>query len=129
VFRVREDRSTLLINYNQPTVSILVYGEVRWCGRVFAKGSYLMAGVGQQEMEFLKKTAVLMLNKSHLEESLREAEEFYSKIDILEHILPVELLGLQKRGYKLLNSYAEMHTGINKKMENLNHRLGMYVLY
>jgi hypothetical protein len=41
----------------------------------------------------------------------------------------VELLGLQKRGYKLLNSYAEMRVGVNKKMENLNLRLGMYVLY
>lgn len=57
-------------------------------------------------MEFLKKTAVLMLNRTHIEESLMEAEDFYSKIDILERILPVELLGLQKRGYKLLNSYA-----------------------
>lgn len=26
LFRIKEDRSTLLINYNQPTVSILVYG-------------------------------------------------------------------------------------------------------
>jgi hypothetical protein len=39
--------------------------------------------VGQQEMEFLKKTAVLMLNRTHIEEVLREAEEFYTKIDIL----------------------------------------------
>lgn len=82
-------------------------------------------------MEFLKKTAVLMLNRTHIEESLREAEEFYTKIDILERILPVELLGLQKRGYKLLNSYAEMHSGKNSTHETLNQpqRLGLFVLH
>jgi hypothetical protein len=43
----------------------------------------------------------------------------------------VELLGLQKRGYKLLNSYAEMHAGLNNSLEHLNkpHRLGVYVLH
>lgn len=45
--------------------------------------------------------------------------------------MPVELLGLQRRGYKLLNSYAEMHAGTNGKMENLNQpeKLGVFVLY
>jgi hypothetical protein len=83
-------------------------------------------------MEFLKKTAVLMLNHTHIEDSLKEAEDFYSKIDILERILPVELLGLQKRGYKLLNSYAEMHTGRNSNpLQALNNpqRLGLFVLH
>jgi hypothetical protein len=67
----------------------------------------------------------------HIEDSLKETEEFYTKIDILEHILPVELLGLQKRGYKFLNSYAEMNQGINKRIENLNHahKLGVYILF
>lgn len=53
------------------------------------------------------------------------------KIDILEHILPVELLGLQKRGYKFLNSYAEIVKGVNKKLENLNSssRLGVFILF
>jgi hypothetical protein len=71
LFRVKEYKNTLVINYNQPTVSILIYGELKTNNKMYAKGSYFHSTVGQQEFEFFKKTAILMLNKVHLEDMLK----------------------------------------------------------
>jgi len=35
----------MAINYNQPTISILIYGELKFRGKVYAKGAYFNSEV------------------------------------------------------------------------------------
>lgn len=62
IFRVKEDHSTMLVNFSQPTLCILVYGELQTGSKIYAKGSYLTVQPSKVEIHFLKKTAILMLN-------------------------------------------------------------------
>lgn len=56
---------------------------------------------------------------------------FYTKKDIIERLLPVSALGLQKRNYKVLCSQAFMINNDSKSPYRLTHteEQGIYFLY
>lgn len=56
----------MVMNFSQRTLAILVYGELRTSNKIYAKGSYLTVEPGKIEVDFLKKTAVMMLNSQEV---------------------------------------------------------------
>ena len=54
------------------------------------------------EMQYVKKSLIMMLNHKEIEDIMQEYERYYTNKDILERILPVESLKLEKKEYKIL---------------------------
>ena len=67
------------ISYNHPTLSILIYGELKARGKLHSKGHYFAADAELLEIHFLKKSLLLMIQRTHLEALLDEYELFYTK--------------------------------------------------
>lgn len=42
IFRVREDKSTIALSFNQPTICILVYGELKYKSKMYGKSNFFM---------------------------------------------------------------------------------------
>lgn len=66
IFRVKEDHATVVMNFSQHTLAVLVYGELSTNNKIYAKGSYLTLEPGKKEVHFLKKTAIMMLNNQEI---------------------------------------------------------------
>lgn len=122
----------MVINYNQPTISILIYGELKCKQKVYSKGGYFMSGEEKIEVEFLKKTSIVMLNRKDFETTIEFYEEYYTKKAIVERILPVEVLGLQKRGFKYLSEHTVIVEETNKHDPIIckdSRQFGLYILF
>ena len=61
----------MVINYNQPTLSIVVYGEVRIDKRIYAKGTHFLTEMSKVEMQFTKKSLIMMLNQREIEDIMQ----------------------------------------------------------
>lgn len=60
----------MVISFNQPTVCIIVFGEVVVEGKNFGKGDYFIMLEGKVDMFFRHKTTLIMLHKDELENKL-----------------------------------------------------------
>jgi hypothetical protein len=56
----------MLVNYNQPTLSIIIYGELKLNNKLMSKGQYFWTGVEKIEVHFMKKSLLMMLNRHDL---------------------------------------------------------------
>lgn len=56
----------MLVNYNQSTLSIVIYGELKVRGKLLGKGLYFWTGVEKAEIHFMKKSVLMMINKEGL---------------------------------------------------------------
>ena len=53
----------MIINFNQPTICILVFGSVLLEGKLYSKGGFFIATNDRIEMFFSNKTTMAMLHK------------------------------------------------------------------
>lgn len=94
VFRVKEDRIAMMLNFNQPSICVVVYGEVVSGGRKYQAGEFMVSGDARLEMNFQQKSCLVMLNKLDLEEKIHFYEQHYFKRNYLHRILPFDLMAL-----------------------------------
>lgn len=66
IFRVKKCGS-IVINFNQPTVCVVVFGDVRVGDRRFRKGDFFVSPEERLEVYFQLKTTMVMLHKEELE--------------------------------------------------------------
>ena len=73
----------MVVNYNQTTLSIVIYGEVQVYNKLHTKGTYFICEKSKVQMLFSKKSLFLMLNHREIEDIMKEYELYYTKKSII----------------------------------------------
>jgi hypothetical protein len=111
ILRVRKARSSMVVNFNQPTVCIVVFGEVVLEGKTFPKGDFFIILEDRVEIYFRHKTTLAMLHKEDIEGKLYQLENYYFKKKQIEKIMPTEVLQLSKQQVAFLAERAQTLEG------------------
>ena len=113
LFRVKKARNNMVINFNQPTVCVVIFGELSTEGKTFVKDDFFVIREDRVQIFFRHKTTLVMLHKQDVENKLYQLENFYFKKKQIQRIIPVQVLQLTKVQVHTLTENAQSLEGSN----------------
>jgi hypothetical protein len=109
LLRVSEERS-MVISFNQPTVCVVVYGDVIVEDKSYPIGKFFVVGELKISLAFKEKSLLVMLHKQSIETEMQAFEDYFFKKKLIEKLLPQDILKFSKKQMKALTKACDFRS-------------------